>query len=443
MMRSVEVDIFDDEWVPMGTGVAYQSLDEDEKATRVMSGVLGYFLDYPPLYREDEFCRLQLDGHDEDIYVKVHTPFAKYFHAVMFCAGANVVLTKNGDKLSEEEMQAYKERNVYLKFDNPKFDNVKMGVRILVTGASGFLGSHLVEWLLEMEDTYVVGLDNLYSSDGENIRKFLFHPRFTFIKGDVVDLPSSIYTSKFTHIYHLACPASPKYYQLSALKTLDTCYIGTKNILDLALSSKARVLFTSTSEVYGDPLEHPQKESYRGNVSNIGPRACYDIGKCIGETLCSEYHRQHNLEVRIARIFNTYGPRMKIDDGRVVSNFIVKALQKQPIPIYGDGSQSRSFCFVSDTIRGLIALMHSDVSTPVNIGNPNEVTIRYLAKQIMRLVDHNIESGDEFTFKDLPVDDPTRRNPDITKAKTELDWEPCISLQSGLVQTINYFKTIT
>lgn len=318
-----------------------------------------------------------------------------------------------------------------------KFNIPTSKTRILVTGASGFLGSHLVEWLLEMEDTYVVGLDNLYSSDGENIREFLSHPQFAFIKGDVVDLPPSIYTAKFDLIYHLACPASPKYYQSDALKTLDTCFNGTKNILNLALANKARVLFTSTSEVYGDPLEHPQKESYRGNVSNIGPRACYDVGKCIGETLCSEYHRKHNLEIRIARIFNTYGSKMKIDDGRVVSNFIVNALQKRPLSIYGDGSQTRSFCFVSDTIRGLIALMYSDVSTPVNIGNPNEVSIHYLAKQIGRLVGY-----EEFEFKDLPVDDPTRRNPDITKAKAKLDWEPCISLQSGLMETINYFKTL-
>jgi len=318
-----------------------------------------------------------------------------------------------------------------------------MTYRILITGGAGFIGLNLVEELLKDENNYILVFDNFYSSKKEDFQKsFLMHPRVEIITGDVAGwYHLHLERKKIHQIYHLACPASPKFYQKDPIKTLDTCYLGTKHMLDLAKTTGATLLFASTSEIYGDPLEHPQREDYRGNVNPIGPRANYDEGKRIGETLCFEYHRQHGVNIRVARIFNTYGPRMRSDDGRVVSNFIVQALQGSKLTIYGDGSQTRSFCYVSDTVRGLIVLMNSSVIGPVNIGNPDEYTIRQLAEKIKVLIEKRTEHEISFIYKDLPKDDPTRRKPVIDKAKSELHWKPEIDLNDGLEKTITYFQT--
>ena len=318
-----------------------------------------------------------------------------------------------------------------------------MTYRILITGGAGFIGLNLVEELLKDENNYILVFDNFYSSKKEDFQKsFLMHPRVEIITEDVAGwYHLHLERKKIHQIYHLACPASPKFYQKDPIKTLDTCYLGTKHMLDLAKTTGATLLFASTSEVYGDPLEHPQREDYRGNVNPIGPRANYDEGKRIGETLCFEYHRQHGVNIRVARIFNTYGPRMRSDDGRVVSNFIVQALQGSKLTIYGDGSQTRSFCYVSDTVRGLIVLMNSSVIGPVNIGNPDEYTIRQLAEKIKVLIEKRTEHEISFIYKDLPKDDPTRRKPVIDKAKSELHWKPEIDLNDGLEKTITYFQT--
>jgi len=315
--------------------------------------------------------------------------------------------------------------------------------RILITGGAGFIGLNLVEELLKDENNYILVFDNFYSSKKEDFQKsFLMHPRVEIITEDVAGwYHLHLERKKIHQIYHLACPASPKFYQKDPIKTLDTCYLGTKNMLDLAKTTGATLLFTSTSEVYGDPLEHPQREDYRGNVNPIGPRANYDEGKRIGETLCFEYHRNHGVNIRVARIFNTYGPRMRSDDGRVVSNFIFQALQGSKLTIYGDGSQTRSFCYVSDTVRGLIALMNSSVVGPVNIGNPDEYTILQLAEKIKVLVEKRTDREISFIYKDLPQDDPTRRKPVIDKAKSELHWKPEMELNNGLEKTITYFQT--
>ncbi len=304
-------------------------------------------------------------------------------------------------------------------------------MRILVTGGAGFLGSHLVDRLMNNGDD-VICLDNLYTGNKQNILKWFNHPNFEFIRHDITE-PIRL---EVDQIYHLACPASPIHYQYNPIKTVKTSVIGTMNMLGLAKRIKARFFLASTSEVYGDPDVHPQREDYWGNVNPIGIRACYDEGKRIAETLTYDYHRQHDLEVRVVRIFNTYGPRMLENDGRVVSNFIVQALEGNPLTIYGDGDQTRSFCYVSDLITGFVKLMNSEYSYPVNIGNPEEYTIAQLAAAIQSM----INPDSEIIFKPLPSDDPRRRRPDITKATSLLGWEPTVNLNEGLKSTIDYFK---
>jgi UDP-glucuronate decarboxylase len=304
-------------------------------------------------------------------------------------------------------------------------------MRILVTGGAGFLGSHLVDRLMNNGDD-VICVDNLYTGNKQNILKWFDRPNFEFIRHDITE-PIRL---EVDQIYHLACPASPVHYQSNPIKTIKTSVLGTMNMLGLAKRVKARFFLASTSEVYGDPDIHPQREDYWGNVNPIGIRACYDEGKRIAETLTYDYHRQHNLEVRVVRIFNTYGPRMLENDGRVVSNFIAQALQGNPLTIYGDGTQTRSFCYVSDLISGFVKLMNSDYVYPVNIGNPGEYTIAQLASTIQEMI--NPES--KVIFQPLPSDDPRRRRPDITKAKSLLNWEPTIDLTEGLQSTIDYFK---
>jgi UDP-glucuronate decarboxylase len=304
-------------------------------------------------------------------------------------------------------------------------------MRILVTGGAGFLGSHLVDRLMTNGDD-VICLDNLYTGNKQNILKWFDRPNFEFIRHDITE-PIRL---EVDQIYHLACPASPVHYQFNPIKTIKTSVIGTMNMLGLAKRVKARFFLASTSEVYGDPEIHPQREDYWGNVNPIGIRACYDEGKRIAETLTYDYHRQHNLEVRVVRIFNTYGPRMLENDGRVVSNFIAQALQGNPLTIYGDGSQTRSFCYVSDLISGFVKLMNSEYPYPVNIGNPGEYTIAQLASTIQEM----INPAAQVIFAPLPSDDPRRRRPDISKAKSLLNWEPTIDLTEGLKSTIDYFQ---
>jgi len=304
--------------------------------------------------------------------------------------------------------------------------------RILVTGGAGFLGSHLCEHYLQ-NNADVVCLDNFFSGSKDNIRHLAGHPYFELIRHDVIH-PFFVEVDR---VYHLACPASPIHYQYNPIKTVKTNVMGTINMLGLAKRTKARILLASTSEVYGDAQVHPQPESYWGNVNPIGIRSCYDEGKRVAETLMIDYHRQNRVDVRIARIFNTYGPRMAVDDGRVVSNFIVQALRGEPLTVYGDGSQTRSFCYVSDLIRGLVALMGAaDFPGPVNLGNPSEFTIGELAEAVLRLT----RSKSKIVFKPLPQDDPVRRCPDIALAKERLGWEPRVSLDEGLRLSIEYFQ---
>jgi len=304
--------------------------------------------------------------------------------------------------------------------------------RILVTGGAGFLGSHLCEHYLQ-NNADVVCLDNFFSGSKDNIRHLAGHPYFELIRHDVIH-PFFVEVDR---VYHLACPASPIHYQYNPIKTVKTNVMGTINMLGLAKRTKARILLASTSEVYGDAQVHPQPESYWGNVNPIGIRSCYDEGKRVAETLMIDYHRQNRVDVRIARIFNTYGPRMAVDDGRVVSNFIVQALRGEPLTVYGDGSQTRSFCYVSDLIRGLVALMGAaDFPGPVNLGNPSEFTIGELAEAVLRLT----RSKSKIVFRPLPQDDPVRRCPDITLAKERLGWEPRVSLDEGLRLSIEYFQ---
>lgn len=307
-------------------------------------------------------------------------------------------------------------------------------MKILVTGGAGFLGSHLCERLSERGHE-VLCLDNLFTGSKRNISRFLGNPDFEFIRHDIVH-PILL---EVNQIYNLACPASPLHYQLNPIKTVKANVIGTMNMLGMAKRVNARILQASTSEVYGDPLEHPQKETNWGNVNPIGIRSCYDEGKRIAETLMMDYHRKNHVDIRIARIFNTYGPRMSMNDGRVVSNFIVQALQNKPITLYGDGSQTRSFCFVDDMIDGLIRLMHCPNFTgPVNLGNPEEFTIRDLAKMVVAL----IGSRSKMIRKPLPGDDPRQRCPDITLAKRKLKWKPTTPLSEGLKKTIQYFDKV-
>ncbi len=303
---------------------------------------------------------------------------------------------------------------------------------VLVTGGAGFIGSHLCEFLLG-KGHHIICADNFFTGAKENIKHLVGNPNFEVLRHDICQ-PLFI---EVDEIYNLACPASPLHYQYNPIKTIKTCTVGMVNMLGLARRCKAKLFQASTSEVYGDPTEHPQKETYFGNVNIIGPRSCYDEGKRVAESLCVNYNKQNNVDVRIARIFNTYGPRMALNDGRVVSNFIVSALQNNNIQIYGDGSQTRSFCFVSDLIDGIYRLMNSDETRPVNLGNPIEVTMIQLAEKIKKLT--NSKSSMAFT-KTLPENDPKKRQPDITLAKTRLGWEPTVSLENGLKETIGYFR---
>ena len=307
--------------------------------------------------------------------------------------------------------------------------------RILVTGGAGFLGSHLCERLVEQGHD-VICLDNFFTSQKSNVVHLLDRPNFELIRHDVT-LP--IYL-EVDQIYNLACPAAPGHYQYNPIKTTKTSVLGSINMLGVAKRCGARILQASTSEVYGDPEVHPQPETYRGSVNPIGIRACYDEGKRVAETLFMDYHRSNNVDVRIVRIFNTYGPRMHPYDGRVVSNFIRQAIANEPITIFGDGSQTRSFCYRDDLVEVIIRMMNSggDVVGPINIGNPSEFTIRRLAELVIELSG----SSSELIKQPLPADDPTRRRPDITLAKVKLDWEPKIELKEGLRHTIDWFKSV-
>ena len=307
-------------------------------------------------------------------------------------------------------------------------------MKILVTGGAGFLGSHLCERLIS-EENEVICLDNFFTGSKQNIIHLLDNPKFELMRHDVVDS----FKVEVDQIYNLACPASPVHYQLNPIKTMKTSVMGAINVLGLAKRVGARILQASTSEVYGDPEVHPQPENYRGNVNPIGPRACYDEGKRCAETLFFDYHRQNNLDIRVIRIFNTYGPRMMPDDGRVVSNFIIQALRGEDITVYGDGKQTRSFCYVDDLIDAMIKMMNQDDFVgPVNTGDSNEFTILELAEKVIELTG----SKSKIIFKDLPVDDPMQRKPDNSYAKKKLDWEPKVQLKNGLGKTISYFNSI-
>ena len=304
--------------------------------------------------------------------------------------------------------------------------------RNLVTGGSGFLGSHLSKTLLERGEE-VICIDNFFTGTKKNIEPLMNHPKYELIRHDVTE-SIKIEVDK---IWHLACPASPIHYQFNPIKTTKTIFLGTHNMLGLAKRVGAKFLLASTSEVYGDPEEHPQKESYRGSVNTTGIRSCYDEGKRIAETLCSDYKRINGVDTKIMRIFNTYGPNMRFDDGRVVSNFIIQALKNEKITLYGDGEQTRSFCYVDDLIAGMNLLMESNYQKPINIGNPKEFSIKELAYLVRDLINPNLE----FEYKDLPQDDPKQRKPSITLAKEVLNWEPKIELREGLIKTIKWFKS--
>lgn len=310
-----------------------------------------------------------------------------------------------------------------------------MKKRILVTGGAGFLGSHLCDRLIA-DGHQVICVDNYFTGSKQNIEQLLEHPRFEFIQHDIT-FPLFVKTDQ---IYNLACPASPIHYQLDPVQTTKTSVQGAINMLDLARQNKARILQASTSEVYGDPEVHPQPESYWGRVNCIGIRSCYDEGKRCAETLFFDYWRQYQLQIKVMRIFNTYGPRMHPNDGRVVSNFIVQALKGEAITIYGDGSQTRSFCYVDDLITGMIQLMNSsaEITGPINVGNPNEFSMLELAEKILRLTN----SHSKIIFKPLPSDDPKQRQPNITLAKTLLSWQPAITLEDGLKKTIQHFQEV-
>ncbi|EOA24040.1 hypothetical protein CARUB_v10017258mg [Capsella rubella] len=307
----------------------------------------------------------------------------------------------------------------------------RKGLRVVVTGGAGFVGSHLVDRLMARGDTVIV-VDNFFTGRKENVMHHFSNPNFELIRHDVVE-PILL---EVDQIYHLACPASPVHYKFNPVKTIKTNVVGTLNMLGLAKRVGARFLLTSTSEVYGDPLQHPQVETYWGNVNPIGVRSCYDEGKRTAETLTMDYHRGANVEVRIARIFNTYGPRMCIDDGRVVSNFVAQALRKEPLTVYGDGKQTRSFQFVSDLVEGLMRLMEGEHVGPFNLGNPGEFTMLELAKVVQETIDPNAN----IEFRPNTEDDPHKRKPDITKAKELLGWEPKVSLRQGLPLMVKDFR---
>lgn len=307
-------------------------------------------------------------------------------------------------------------------------------MRVLVTGGAGFIGSHLCEALLNRGHE-VICLDNLFSGSRKNIYPLLEEPRFEFLRHDITQ-PILLEVDR---IYNLACPASPVHYQFNPVKTVKTNVMGTLHCLGMAKRVKARVLQASTSEVYGDPQIHPQPESYWGNVNPIGPRSCYDEGKRLAETLMMDYHRQNGVDIRISRIFNTYGPKMSVSDGRVISNFIVQALRGEDLTVYGEGAQTRSFCYISDLVEGLEQLMEKeDVTGPINLGNPVEVTVMELAQRVLDMTG----SGSTIRFKPLPQDDPVRRKPNIELAREQLGWQPSVQLKEGLRQTISYFETI-
>jgi len=316
---------------------------------------------------------------------------------------------------------------------NDRIANTSNRTRSLVTGAAGFLGSHLCDALIA-RDHDVVGLDNYFTGRKENIAHLLHHPNFEMVRHDV----RHPYWGEFDLIFHLACPASPRFYGKNAIATAKISFLGSLNMLGLAKRTEARIFHASTSEVYGDPLEHPQRESYHGSVNPIGPRACYDEGKRIAEALFFDYHRQHGLEIKVVRIFNTYGPRMNQGDGRVVSNFIVQALRGEDITIFGDGSQTRSFCYVDDLIAGFLAVMDtpSAFTGPVNLGNPQEFTILELAQLVIAMTG----SRSRIVRKPLPVDDPRQRCPDITLARKTFSWNPTVALREGLTRTIEFLE---
>ena len=305
-------------------------------------------------------------------------------------------------------------------------------MRVLVTGGAGFIGSHLCELLVKANHE-VICLDNYFTGSKKNVYPLLDRPGFEVIRHDIIN-PIDL---EVDQIYNLACPASPVFYQFNPVRTIQANVLGVTNMLELAKRTKARILQASTSEVYGDPTIHPQREDYWGNVNPIGVRSCYDEGKRVAEALMMDYHRQFGVDIRIVRIFNTYGPRMALNDGRVVSNFIVQALQGEDITIYGKGEQTRSFCYVSDLVAGLIAMMNvADFRGPVNLGNPGEFTILSLAEKVIKMT----TSPSKLVFKDLPSDDPVRRKPDIGLAKEKLGWAPTIDIDAGLVRTIEYFR---
>src|SRR5712671_2221127 len=307
--------------------------------------------------------------------------------------------------------------------------------RVLITGGAGFIGSHLCDRLLERGDE-VLCVDNFFTGTRRNVHHLLSHPRFELTRHDIC-FPLYV---EVDQIFNLACPASPIHYQFDPVQTTKVSVIGAINMLGLAKRVKAKILQASTSEVYGDPTMHPQQESYRGNVNPIGPRACYDEGKRCAETLFFDYHRQHKVKIRVVRIFNTYGPRMHPNDGRVVSNFIVQALKNEPITLYGDGSQTRAFCYVDDLIEGFLRMMDAadDQTGPMNLGNPVETSVAELAQLIIELTG----SRSEITYRPLPIDDPIQRCPDISQAKAVLDWEPRTALKPGLERTIAYFEQL-
>ena len=302
---------------------------------------------------------------------------------------------------------------------------------VLVTGGAGFIGSHLCKRLLN-DDHKVICLDNLFTGSLNNIKSFKGNNNFEFVNHDIT---KPYYRDNIDEIYNLACPASPIHYQSNPIKTVKTCTIGVINMLGLAKKNNAKILQASTSEVYGDPEIHPQKEDYNGNVNSLGYRSCYDEGKRCAETLFMDYKREHNLNIRIVRIFNTYGPNMTRNDGRVVSNFILQALKEEDITVYGDGSQTRSFQFIDDLVNGLMKMMNSDFVGPVNLGNPIELCMKDLAAMVIRLTN----SSSKIIYNKLPEDDPKRRKPDISLAKSLLDWNPVIDLETGLQKTIKYF----
>lgn len=308
-----------------------------------------------------------------------------------------------------------------------------MGERILITGGAGFIGSHLCEALLS-KGNKVLCLDNFHTGRKENVAHLMENPSFEMIEHDVVE-PLDVEVDR---IYNLACPASPVHYQYDPVKTVQTNVLGAIHMLDLARKLSVPILQASTSEVYGEPQVHPQVESYWGNVNPIGIRSCYDEGKRCAETLFFDHHRQYEMDIRVIRIFNTYGPRMLQNDGRVVSNFIVQALRNEDITVYGDGSQTRSFCYVSDLVEGMMRMMNQEYVGPVNLGNPCENTIRTIAEKIVEMTG----SKSKIVYQPLPQDDPTRRKPDISLAKEKLDWEPVVPLEEGLARTIDYFRTV-